>query len=527
MLERQARLGALAASPEYRDDRVPGLHELHDGHVRAAEDIEVLREPRLYRLRATIDPSARPSRVFDVFDLRVPPELREDRRLGHRCRLPELLPQPPGNLDVLLRHRLLREPHGFEGFVRFPVVVDRGDLALAKRVHLAPALRDRSAAPAANAGRARDQEDAAVVQINQAFHLEPGLEGLDQLPGESEDGLAPLQHLPREAREATDQAVLDIFGVMRDDTLVAGVEAQHQTADDLYVLLRHRPPSIPDRAPGRPTPPGSSVALRVSSGPRSRRRDRRSAAHTARRSIPRSGAAACAPSGARSTLGVRPRGDGFGTLRELVHADDPAVAEGVDVVEAGVDRHAAPAPAALHPHRHDHALAHVHELLRHQPVIVPFAFPMREARPNSVVPPAGQLLDRVPHDAGIGVPQRLVDIRSQEAAHDLHVCLRHGAPSIPPQRAAARAAVTLSAGAGQAQGVAAALERAPVAARAALDPLALGGLGALATEGGAAREAPEDLLGPARVALCAHLVTGLAYRAHRFPLRPRAADPGV
>jgi hypothetical protein len=42
----------------------------------------------------------------------------------------------------------------------------------------------------------------------------------------------------------------------------------------------------------------------------------------------------------------QPRGfQGFGALRELVHADDLAVAERVDVVEAGIDINPASATA--------------------------------------------------------------------------------------------------------------------------------------------------------------------------------------
>ena len=38
--------------------------------------------------------------------------------------------QPPHDLHVLLRHRLLRQPGGFEGLVPLRVLVDVGDLAV-------------------------------------------------------------------------------------------------------------------------------------------------------------------------------------------------------------------------------------------------------------------------------------------------------------------------------------------------------------------------------------------------------------
>ena len=57
---------------------------------------------------------------------------------------------------------------------------------------------------------------------------------------------------------------------------------------------------------------------------------------------------------------------------------------------------------------------------------MPLGFPTRQALPNRIVPLHRQLLDRVPHDAGIGARQCLVDIvDDQESANDLHALLRH------------------------------------------------------------------------------------------------------
>ena len=119
--------------------------------------------------------------------------------------------------------------------------------------------------------------------------------------------------------------------------------------------------------------------------------------------------------------------EGMGELRELVHANDEAVAERVDVIEAGGDLNPASATAPSQADRHNDAFAPVHELLGHHLVVVPFGLPTRQALPNRIVSLRRQLLDRVPDDAGIGVRQRLVDVDDdQEPANDLHV-LRHRA----------------------------------------------------------------------------------------------------
>jgi hypothetical protein len=44
-----------------------------------------------------------------------------------------VVPEPPHDLHVLLRHRLHRQPHGFEGFGGGAESVDPRDLAVAKR----------------------------------------------------------------------------------------------------------------------------------------------------------------------------------------------------------------------------------------------------------------------------------------------------------------------------------------------------------------------------------------------------------
>jgi hypothetical protein len=127
--------------------------------------------------------------------------------------------------------------------------------------------------------------------------------------------------------------------------------------------------------------------------------------------------------------------EGFGLLRELIHADDLAVAEREDVVEPGVDLNPASPATSSEADSHDNAVAHVGELLGNQLVVVPFALPTRGAGPNRIMPLRRRLLHRVPNDAGIGVPQHLVEVvDNEEPAHDLHILQRHRPPSIPRLR---------------------------------------------------------------------------------------------
>src|SRR5262245_24195672 len=67
--------------------------------------------------------------------------------------------------------------------------------------------------------------------------------------------------------------------------------------------------------------------------------------------------------------------EGPGQLGELVHPSDLAVANRVNVVEARVDLNPAAATPPAHVECHDHAVAHVDELLGSHVVVVPFALP--------------------------------------------------------------------------------------------------------------------------------------------------------
>src|SRR5688572_25945870 len=126
-----------------------------------------------------------------------------------------------------------------------------------------------------------------------------------------------------------------------------------------------------------------------------------------------------------------PRGlEGFRALRELVHADDLAIAERVDVVQARVDLDPARPPARSEGDGHDHTVARLLELLGKHLVVVPLALPPHETGPDRIVPLGGRFLSRVPDDVGIRVPERLLDLEEQEPAHDLNVLLRHRALSI-------------------------------------------------------------------------------------------------
>ncbi len=80
--------------------------------------------------------------------------------------------------------------------------------------------------------------------------------------------------------------------------------------------------------------------------------------------------------------------EGRGPLCELVHADDLAVADRVDVEQPGVDLDPASSTTSPQVQRHDHAIALVDELLVSHLVLVPRAFPARQAGPNRIVPRA-------------------------------------------------------------------------------------------------------------------------------------------
>src|SRR5829696_6768261 len=65
------------------------------------------------------------------------------------------------------------------------------------------------------------------------------------------------------------------------------------------------------------------------------------------------------------------------------------------------------------------------EILGKQLVVVPFALPTHQTGPNRIMSLGRRLLSGVPHDVGMDVRERFVNLEEQEPAHDFHVLLRH------------------------------------------------------------------------------------------------------
>src|SRR5512133_3106044 len=74
-------------------------------------------------------------------------------------------------LDVLLRHRLLRQPGGFEGFVSVGVFGDSTDPPLADGDHAEYLLRDRTAAALAANRHPHYRHDIVVSSVDHLIDL--------------------------------------------------------------------------------------------------------------------------------------------------------------------------------------------------------------------------------------------------------------------------------------------------------------------------------------------------------------------
>jgi hypothetical protein len=146
-------------------------------------------------------------------------------------------------MDVLLRHRLLPQPHGFEGL--------RAVLIEAEPDHSAPAERP-------DPGRTSlhlDLTTARCVGSQGHNHVLPGLDevvGLDPngFPG-LDESLNPVSPLigalyPRVKTDRTRHVELAVRGHGFERHInLSPADGINGSANDLHVLLRHRPPSIP------------------------------------------------------------------------------------------------------------------------------------------------------------------------------------------------------------------------------------------------------------------------------------------
>ena len=116
---------------------------------------------------------------------------------------------------------------------------------------------------------------------------------------------------------------------------------------------------------------------------------------------------------------------------ELVHADYPAVAQGVDRIEPGLDRDPASPTAAPVKGRHNHAVSSVDEFLGGLHKLFPRALPTLKLVSNRIQPMRRSILDGGVDDVGINRRQRLgaVSVSAVEGVegplHDLEVLLRH------------------------------------------------------------------------------------------------------
>ena len=97
---------------------------------------------------------------------------------------------------------------------------------------------------------------------------------------------------------------------------------------------------------------------------------------------------------------ISPFGVAGGPRRELVHADDLAVQDRVNLVEASLDFDSASAPAASEQGCHDDAIPRVHELLVEHVVLVAFGLPPRQSRHSRIDALDRRLVDRVPNMSG-------------------------------------------------------------------------------------------------------------------------------
>src|SRR5262245_9465087 len=154
----------------------------------------------------------------------------------------EALQVSADDLDVLLRHRLLRQPVGFEGFGAFVEDLHPDVCAFPKRIHDPPAALHRDL----TTGRTSPLEDFVddlVARIDEVG-------GFDRMPNE---GLDPRREPLLRRLPAVDTCVWDV-GAGHEHEVVSDVVQPaaeislgcpvENRSHCLDVLLRHRPRSI-------------------------------------------------------------------------------------------------------------------------------------------------------------------------------------------------------------------------------------------------------------------------------------------
>src|SRR6185295_10512350 len=145
---------------------------------------------------------------------------------------------PPDDLHVLLRHRLLRQRGGFEGFLKLLVEADPHDQPVADRAQPDAASLHFDSVPAPQAVRERHHH--MLPGIDELVGLIPsGLPVLSELLGQPPE-LGEVVGTPVDA-DRPRQVELEIWRkVFERNVKVATVERLIASTHDLHVLLRHR-----------------------------------------------------------------------------------------------------------------------------------------------------------------------------------------------------------------------------------------------------------------------------------------------
>jgi hypothetical protein len=152
------------------------------------------------------------------------------------------------DLHVLLRHRLLPQSHGFEGVLSPEIAAVRDDHPVTQLNHHGARLRARRAALRPAYANPHERE-YRIAKVDQLIDLVQKL--VEDFRRQTEEGpyLVVSSVGPSHKRRRVDH--IHRIGVeLVPGRLTGLVPVLHEPLDDLDVLLRHRPPSIPRLTPG-------------------------------------------------------------------------------------------------------------------------------------------------------------------------------------------------------------------------------------------------------------------------------------
>src|SRR5215207_821726 len=113
----------------------------------------------------TVGPRQPRRRVYDVNDLGV------NQLPGKVTGLVRVLDEPPHDLDVFLRHRLLRQPGGFEGAGAMAEEVNPAHLSISDRAELKGVGFDRDATLPTSAAKADGNQDPIIRRLDELKRL--------------------------------------------------------------------------------------------------------------------------------------------------------------------------------------------------------------------------------------------------------------------------------------------------------------------------------------------------------------------